>query len=194
MFRIDPKAAPQKLDDAFRSILRMDTRAAEFQKALPGMAGQQWSNIELRCAVKAFVACGGIPAKKTIDPNDFGLLAAETIALILVDDEKMIADFVERTDVPSGQRGALPRHRVAFFEKNLEPQPLRLADLPARRRQPDFKRAETPKHRGQAGKIAHDPVRFYKGGGVPDGTAETGRRGNVPHEPAILILSSRDRI
>jgi len=53
MFRIDPKAAPQKFDDALRSILRMDTRAAEFQKALAGMAGQQWSDIEFRCAVKA---------------------------------------------------------------------------------------------------------------------------------------------
>jgi len=135
------------------------------------------------------VASGGIPAKKTIDPNDFGLLAAETIALIFVNDEKMIADFVERTDVPPCQRRALPRHRLAFFVKNLEPQPLRLADLPARRRQPDFKRAETPKHRGQAGKIAHDPVRFYEGCGVPDSPAETGRRSSVPHEPANLILS-----
>ena len=104
----------------------MDTRAAEFQKALAGMAGQQWSDIEFRCAVKALVTCGGIPAKKTINPNDFGLFAAETIALILVNDEKMIADFVERTGVPPGQRGALPRHRLAFFVKNLEPQPLRL--------------------------------------------------------------------
>jgi hypothetical protein len=129
---------------------------------------------------------GSIPAKKTIDPNDFGLLAAQTIAPIFVNDEKMIADFVERTDVPPCQRGRLPRHRLAFFEKNLEPQPLRLPDLPARRRQPDFKRAEPPKHRGQAGKIAHDPVRFYEGGGVPDGPAEG--HSYVPHESANLIL------
>jgi hypothetical protein len=47
------------------------------------MAGQQWSDIEFGFAVKALVACGGIPAKKTIDPNDFRLLAAETIKLIL---------------------------------------------------------------------------------------------------------------
>ena len=53
MFRIDPKAAPQKFDDALRSILRMDARAAEFQKALVGMAGQQWSDLEFRFAVKA---------------------------------------------------------------------------------------------------------------------------------------------
>jgi hypothetical protein len=53
MLRIDPKAAPQKLDDALRAILRMDARAAEFQKALAGMAGQQRSDIEFRCAVKA---------------------------------------------------------------------------------------------------------------------------------------------
>ena len=128
------------------------------------------------------------PRRKRCIPNDFGLLAAETIALIFVNDEKMIADFVERTDVPPCQRGDLLRHRLAFFEKNLEPQPLRLADLPARRRQPDFKWAETPKHRGQAGKIAHDPVRFYEGGGVPDGTTEAGRRRNVPHESANLVL------
>jgi hypothetical protein len=100
----------------------------------------------------------------------------------------MITDFVERTDVSPCQRGALLRSRGAFFVKNLEPQPLRLADLPARRRQPDFKRAETPKHRWQAGKIAHDPARFYEGGGVPDGTAETGRRRNVPHQPTNLVL------
>src|SRR5580704_4530340 len=100
----------------------------------------------------------------------------------------MIADFVEWTDVPSGQRGGLLRRRLAFFVKNLEPQPLRLADLPARRRQPDFKRAETAKHSGQAGKIAHDPVRTYERGGVPDGAAETGRRSNVPHKSANLIL------
>src|ERR1700732_371879 len=100
----------------------------------------------------------------------------------------MIADFVERTGVPPCQRGALPRRRLAFFEKHLESQPLRFADLPARRRQPDFKRAETSKYRGQAGKIAHDPVRSYEGGGVPDGAAETGRRGNVPHELANLDL------
>jgi hypothetical protein len=37
------------------------------------MAGQQGSDIEFRFAVKALAACGGIPAKKTIDPNDFGL-------------------------------------------------------------------------------------------------------------------------
>lgn len=155
------------------------------------MAGQQWSDIEFRCAVKALVAGGGIPAKKTIDSNDFRLLAAETIELVVVDDEKMIADFVEGTDVPPGQRGALPGHRLAFLVKNLEPQPLRLADLPARRRQPDFKRAETPKHRGRAGEIAHGPVRFNERGGVPDGAAETGRRGNVPHEPANLALGLR---
>src|SRR3984893_15598451 len=129
MFRIDPKAAPQKFDDALRSILPMDTRAAEFQKALAGMAGQQGSDIEFRFAVKALVARGGIPAKKTIDPNDFRLLAAETIALILVKNEKMIADLVERTNVPPCQRGALPRRRLAFFAENLEPQPLGLADL-----------------------------------------------------------------
>src|SRR5580704_2051126 len=189
MFRIDPKAAPQKLDDALRPVLRMDARAAEFQKALAGMAGQQRSDIEFRFAVKASVTCRGIPAKKTIDPNDFGLLAAETIALVFVNDEKMIAGFVERTNAPPCKRGALPRRRLTFFVKNLEPQPLRLADLPARRRQPDFKRTETPKHRGQAAKIAPDPVRPYEGGGVPDGTAETGRRGKVPYQPTNLILS-----
>jgi hypothetical protein len=167
----------------------MDTRAAEFQKALLWMAGQQGSNIEFRCAVKALVACGGIPAKKTIDSNDFRLLAAETVAPIFVNDEKMIADFVERTDVPPCQRGDLLRRSAAFFVKNLEPEPLRLADLAAHRRQPDFKRAEPPKHRGQAGKIAHDPVRSYEGGGVPDGTAEIGRRSSVPHESANLVLT-----
>ena len=75
----------------------------------------QGSNIEFRFAVNALVAYGGIPAKKTIDPNDFGLLAAETIELILVNDEKMIADFVERTDVPPRQRGSLLSSRLAFF-------------------------------------------------------------------------------
>src|SRR4029077_3881413 len=139
----------------------MHARAAEFQKALALMAGQQWRDIEFHFAVKALVARGGIAAKKTVDSNDFGLLAAEPIALILVDDEKMIADFVERANVPPCQRGALLRNGGALFEKNLEPQPLRLANLPARRRQSDFKRAETPEHSGQAGKIAHDPVRFY---------------------------------
>ena len=135
------------------------------------------------------VACCGIPAKKTIDANDFGLLAAEPIELIFVNDEKMIADFVETTDVPPCQRGALLRGSGAFFVKNLKSQPLRLADLPARGRQPHFKRAETPKHRRQAGKIAHDPVRSYECGGVPDGTAETERRGKIPHQPANLIVT-----
>src|SRR2546430_178370 len=115
--------------------------------------------------------------------------AAEPIALILVDDEKMIADFVERANVPPCQRGALLRNGGALFEKNLEPQPLPLANPPSRRRQSDFKRAETPEHRGQAGKIAHDPVRFYVGGSVPDGPAEG--RSYIPHEPANLVLRLR---
>ena len=76
MFRIRPKAAPQKLDDALRSILRMDARAAEFQEALARMAGQQGRDIEFGFAVKALVACRDIAAKKAIDPNDFRFLAA----------------------------------------------------------------------------------------------------------------------
>jgi|ERR1700732_2937271 len=68
MFRIDPKAAPQKFDDALRSILRMDARSAEFQKALAGMAGQQWSDIEFRFAVKALVATSPI-FQNAADPS-----------------------------------------------------------------------------------------------------------------------------
>jgi hypothetical protein len=61
------------------------------------LTGQQGRDIELRFAVGAVVACYGIPAKKTIDTNDFGLFPAETIELFFVNDEKMIADFVETT-------------------------------------------------------------------------------------------------
>lgn len=173
MFRVRPKSAPQKFDDPLRSIIRVDARAAEFQETLAWMAGQQWRDIEFGFAVKALLACRDIPAKKAINPNDFRLLAAEAIELISVDDKKMIAEFIERTDIPTSQRGALARNGLAFAVKHFEPQPLRLADIPARRRQPDFKRAKAPEHRRQAGQIGRGAARSHEGSRVPDGPAES---------------------
>jgi hypothetical protein len=125
----------------------MDARTAEFQKSLARVAGQQWRDIELGLAVKALVAGRDVTAKQTVHPNDFRFFSAEAIELLLVDDKEMIAEFIEGTDVPPCQRGALVGNSVAFFVKDLEPQPLRLANLPARRRQPDFVRAKLPQHR-----------------------------------------------
>ena len=165
----------------------MDARAAEFQEALARMTGEQGRNIEFGFAVEALVACRNVPAKKTIDPDDFWLPAAEAIELISVDDEQMIAVFVERTHIPPCQRGALVRNGLAFFVKDLIAQPLRLADLPGCRRKPDFERAEAPQHRGQAGQIAGAAVWSNEGGCVPNGRPEFEGRSEVPHEPAYLF-------
>jgi hypothetical protein len=112
--------------------------------------------------------------------------------LISIDDKQVIAEFIEWTDIPPRQRGALVRNGLAFIVKDLEPQPLRLADLPARRREPDFKRAKPPKHHRQAGRIARDAVWSYEGSRVPDNRAETERRSDVPHEPANLFSKRGD--
>jgi hypothetical protein len=97
-----PKAAPQSSMTRFNHTARR-TRPSSKSACRRRLAR---SDIE---PVSQSLGARRIPAKKTIDPNDFGF-AAETIELILVNDEKMIADFVERTGVPPCERGALPRH------------------------------------------------------------------------------------
>jgi hypothetical protein len=90
---------------------------------------KQRPDVELLRAVKAKIGLGHILAKQTIGAHDARLEFAKTVSRSVVDDEKMIADFVKRTNVSPHQRRSTSCHGSAFIEKNLETQPLRLSNF-----------------------------------------------------------------
>src|SRR6516165_7075739 len=146
VLRIDPKAAPQKLDHALRAIVRMDAGAAEFEKSLVAMARQQRLDIEFALAVKALMTFRDIAAQKAIGANHSRLFSAEAIDRFRVDDEQMIAILIERAYIAPHQCASLGRNRFAFLVENLEPQALRLADFGALRREANLEGTRTSKN------------------------------------------------
>ena len=180
MFGIDPKPAPQELDDAFRAIFGVHAGTPEFEKSLVRMAGEQRRDVELGLTVKAAVTRGNFPAQQAIGADYLGLRPAEGVARRLVDDDEMIADLVEAAEIAPNQRGAALRDRLALFVEDLIAQPLRLADLLLRRRKTDFERAaigrERPRRPAYSAPSRAEPLlREF------DDRAEVERRIDVPH-------------
>ena len=127
----------------------MHAGATELQKRLSGWRASSGAISNSRCVVKAEIALGDVAPQQAISANDLWLGPAEPVNAVHVDDQKMVAEGVERADVAPDQRRSLSGGRAAFLEKHLVAQSLRPADFLLRRRQPSSNGPKRPRTAGR---------------------------------------------
>src|ERR1700677_1434669 len=84
---VGPETAPQKLDHPLRTIFRMNAGAAEFQKSLARVTGEQRRDIELALAVEAAMFRRDLAAQQPVGADNLWLHPAEGIAGGEIDDQ-----------------------------------------------------------------------------------------------------------
>ncbi len=107
----------------------MNAGAAEFQESLASVAGQQRRDVELALTVEAAMFRRDLTPQQPIGADDLRLDPAKGIAGGEIDDQQMIAEFVEGADIAPHQCPRAVGDGAAFFIKDLVAQALRLADF-----------------------------------------------------------------
>ncbi|MBB4200437.1 hypothetical protein GGD83_004266 [Rhodoblastus sphagnicola] len=115
------------------------------------MPRQQRSDIEFLRAVKTEMRLRDFLPKQAICADNARLVLAEAVARHVIDDDKMIANLVEATNVPSRKGGLGIWRRAAFLEENLVSKFLRLADFGLLHGNPQLKRARPSHGRSETG-------------------------------------------
>ncbi|VTZ27459.1 hypothetical protein MPC1_5640003 [Methylocella tundrae] len=162
----------------------VDAGTPKLEEPLVGVPRQQGRDVEFPLAVESVMAFGDVPSQQAISADDLRLRPAEAIDAIHVDDQKMVAEGVERADVPPHQRRRLIGDRVPFLVEDFIAQALRLSNFLFRRRQPDLERSKTAKDGIKPCEIADEAAWLDEAGGGLCDLAE--RRAKGPHELSNL--------
>ena len=142
MAHIGEYAAPQQLDRALAAILLEHAGASELQKAQARMTREQRREIIFAGRIEAALLLRDIAAQQAIGADHLRLHLAEAVARGVIDDDEMIAEFVEAIGVAARDRGLGVGDRAALAEEDFEAQALRLADFLLAGSEPHLERSE----------------------------------------------------
>ena len=184
---IGPDAVPEQLHRALVAIGLEHAGAAELQKALAGVGGEQRRDVELAFRVEAGVALRHLLTQQAIGADDLRLaalsLAERAGGRVVVDDEQVVADGVIGVDVALLQAGHHVGDGRHFLMEYAVTQLLRAPDVLPARREPDFQRANPSQRRAEAGRLAAL--------GLPDKGLRQQDRAGAPLQPREDLEAER---